>query len=125
MGTIAWNTSKMPSTQLSDNAMNVEEIRKYCLSLPGASESFPFGDDTMVFKVTGKIFALANLDGDPTVNLKCNPELAVELRETYSSVIPGYHMNKKHWNTILLDGSIPDVLIYNWISHSYNLVLKR
>lgn len=105
--------------------MNIEEVREYCISLPGSSESFPFGDDTMVFKVTGKIFTLANLDGEPTVNLKCDPELAAELRETYSSVIPGYHMNKKHWNTILLDGSIPDVLIYNWISHSYNLVLKR
>jgi predicted DNA-binding protein (MmcQ/YjbR family) len=72
-----------------------------------------------------KIFALANLDGDLTVNLKCDPSLALELRELYPSVIPGYHMNKKHWNTILLDGSIPDKEVFDWISHSYDLVRKK
>lgn len=75
--------------------MNIESLRDYCIAKPGATESFPFGDDTLVFKVRGKIFALANLDGDLTVNLKCDPDLAIGLRERYSSVIPGYHMNKK------------------------------
>ena len=75
-----------------------------------------------VFKVKGKIFALANLDGDLSVNLKCEPAYALELREKCSSVIPGYHMNKKHWNTVLLDGSVPDSEIFSWIDHSYSLV---
>ena len=105
--------------------MNIEALRNYCLSKKNATESFPFGDDTLVLKVDGKIFALANLDGDLTVNLKCNPSLAVELRERYPSVIPGYHMNKKHWNTILCDGSIPDKEIFSWIDHSYDLVKKK
>lgn len=102
--------------------MNIESLREYCLSRTNATESFPFGDDTLVFKINGKIFALANLDGDPTVNLKCDPSLALELRDRYASVSPGYHMNKKHWNTISLDGSIPDRLVMEWIDHSYNLV---
>jgi predicted DNA-binding protein (MmcQ/YjbR family) len=89
------------------------------------TESFPFGDDTLVFKVNGKIFALANLDGDLTVNLKCDPSLAIELRERYVSVIPGYHMNKRHWNTVILDGLIPDKEVLAWIDHSYNQVLKK
>jgi predicted DNA-binding protein (MmcQ/YjbR family) len=102
--------------------MNIEILREYCLSKKDTTESFPFGEDTLVFKVGGKIFALANLDGDPTINLKCDPSFALELREKYPSVIPGYHMNKKHWNTVLLDGSIPDKEIFSWIDHSYNLV---
>lgn len=102
--------------------MNVETLRNYCLSKKNAVESFPFGDDTLVFKINGKIFALANLDGDPTVNLKCDPALALELREEHPCVIPGYHMNKRHWNTIILDGSVPDSLIFGWIDHSYELV---
>lgn len=105
--------------------MNIELLREYCLKLKGATECLPFGDDTLVFKVNGKIFALANLDGEPTINLKCVPSLAIELRERYSSVIPGYHMNKKHWNTILLDGSIPDKEVYKWIEDSYQLVKKK
>jgi predicted DNA-binding protein (MmcQ/YjbR family) len=105
--------------------MNIESLRDYCLSRPGATESFPFGEDTLVFKVEGKIFALANLDGDLTINLKCNPSLALELRERYTSVIPGYHMNKKHWNTVLLDGSIPDKEVLFWIDHSYKLVAGK
>ena len=104
--------------------MDIESLRLYCISKRDATECLPFGDDTLVFKVGGKIFALANLDGDPTVNLKCDPALAIELRERYSSVIPGYHMNKKHWNTIMLDGSIPDKDIFAWIDHSYDLVKK-
>jgi predicted DNA-binding protein (MmcQ/YjbR family) len=105
--------------------MNIELLREYCLKLPGATECLPFGDDTLVFKVDGKIFALANLDGDPTINLKCDPLLALDLREHYNSVIPGYHMNKKLWNTVMLDGSIPDKEIFRWIDHSYSLVKKK
>jgi predicted DNA-binding protein (MmcQ/YjbR family) len=102
--------------------MNIEILHEYCSSKPDVTEGFPFGEDTLVFKVKGKIFALANLNGDLSVNLKCDPGFAVELRERYSSVTPGYHMNKKHWNTVLLDGSIPDQEISSWIDHSYNLV---
>jgi len=101
--------------------MDIVSLRDYCINKKGASESFPFGDDTLVFKVRGKIFALVNLDGDLSINLKCDPALAIELREHYSAVLPGYHMNKKHWNTIGLDGSIPDREIYSWIDHSYDL----
>jgi predicted DNA-binding protein (MmcQ/YjbR family) len=102
--------------------MNIEILREYCLIKNDVTESFPFGEDTLVFKVKGKIFALVNLDGDLSVNLKCDPAFALELREKYASVIPGYHMNKKHWNTILLDGSIPDAEIFSWIDHSYALI---
>jgi predicted DNA-binding protein (MmcQ/YjbR family) len=102
--------------------MNIEILREYCISKPDVSEGFPFGEDTLVFKVKGKIFALVNLAADLSVNLKCDPALAIELREKYSSVTPGYHMNKTHWNTIVLDGSIADKEIYYWIDHSYNLI---
>jgi predicted DNA-binding protein (MmcQ/YjbR family) len=105
--------------------MNIEILREYCISKEGSEETFPFGEDTLVFKKDGKIFALANLDGDPTVNLKCDPAYALELRERYPCVQPGYHMNKKHWNTILLDGSIPDKEVFSWIDHSYNLILVK
>jgi predicted DNA-binding protein (MmcQ/YjbR family) len=102
--------------------MNIEILREYCLSKKDVTESFPFGDDTLVFKRSGKIFLLSNLDGDPSVNIKCDPALAIELRERYSSVVPGYHMNKKHWNTVMLDGSIPDGEVFKWIDHSYDIV---
>ncbi len=102
--------------------MNIEIIREYCINKKDVTEGFPFGEDTLVFKVKGKIFALANLDSDLSINLKCDPEFAIDLREKYSSVTPGYHMNKKHWNTVLLDGSIPDAELFSWIDHSYNLV---
>lgn len=105
--------------------MNIEILREYCISKEGAEETFPFGDDTLVFKKDGKIFALANLDGEPTVNLKCDPALAVELREKFPCVIPGYHMNKKHWNTVILDGSVPDRKVFEWIDHSYRLVGRK
>ncbi len=105
--------------------MNIELLREYCLSKKDVTESFPFGDDTLVFKVNGKIFALVNLDGDLSINLKCDPILAIELRERYSSVTSGYHMNKKHWNTVLLDGSIPDKDVLIWIDHSYDLIIKK
>ncbi len=104
--------------------MNIEEIRLYCLSLKGSSESFPFGDSTLVFKVRNKIFALAGLERPFSINLKCDPHLAVELRERYPAVQPGYHMNKKHWNTVMLDESVSDNLIREWIRHSYNMVVK-
>jgi len=105
--------------------MNIEILREYCISKKNVTESFPFGDDTLVFKTEGRIFALVNLEGDLSINLKCDPALAIELRERYSSVIPGYHMNKKHWNTILLDGSISNKDVFAWIDHSYNLVRKN
>jgi predicted DNA-binding protein (MmcQ/YjbR family) len=102
--------------------MNIESLREYCISKESATESFPFDDETLVFKVSGKIFALTSLGGDLTLNLKCDPVLALELRERYQAVTPGYHMNKKHWNTIALDGTIPDKEILSWIDHSYDLV---
>lgn len=105
--------------------MNVETLREYCISKKNVTESFPFGDDTLVFKTGGRIFALVNLEGDLSINLKCNPALAIELRERYSSVIPGYHMNKKHWNTVYLDGSVPDKEVFSWVDHSYDLVLNK
>ena len=105
--------------------MDIESLREYCISKKNATESFPFGDDTLVFKRDGKIFALVNLDGDLSINLKCDPAFALELRERYSSVIPGYHMNKKHWNTVYLDGSVPDKEIFSWIDHSYERVTGK
>jgi len=105
--------------------MNIESLREYCISKKGATESFPFGEDTLVFKVTGKIFALVNLDGDLSINLKCDPTFAIELRERYSSVTSGYHMNKKHWNTIYLDGTVPDKEVFLWIDHSYDLIAGK
>jgi len=101
-------------------------FREYCLSKSGASESAPFGEDTIVFKVGSKIFALASLDDVPArVNLKCDPDLALELRDRYEQVRPGYHMNKKHWNTVEIEGGIPEVELYSMIDHSYELVVKR
>ena len=105
--------------------MDVEILREYCLAKKGATESFPFGEDTLVFKAKEKIFALVNLDGDLSINLKCDPGLAIELRERFSAVTPGYHMNKKHWNTIILDGTVPDKEVFSWIDHSYNLIIGK
>lgn len=106
--------------------MNIEAIRNYCLAKKGASESTPFGPDTLVFKVGGKIFLLLSLDEIPSrINLKCEPETALELREKFDAVLPGYHQNKKHWNTIVLDGSVSDKLIIEWIDDSYELVFKK
>jgi predicted DNA-binding protein (MmcQ/YjbR family) len=105
--------------------MDIVTLRDYCISKKEATESFPFGEDTLVFKVHGKIFALVNLDGDLSINLKCDPLFALELRERYSSVTPGYHMNKKHWNTVYIDGTIPDKEVCAWIDHSYDLILSR
>ena len=105
--------------------MDIVTLREYCLSKKRSTESFPFGEETLVFKADGKIFALVNLDGDLSINLKCEPSLAIELREKFSSVTPGYHMNKKHWNTVLLDGSVPDKEVFYWIDHSYNLIARK
>lgn len=104
--------------------MDLESYRQYCLSLPGVTEGFPFGDDTLVFKVGEKIFALADADLFASVNLKCDPELAIDLRERYAAVVPGYHMNKQHWNTVYIDGSIGPALLQEWTLHSYALVRK-
>jgi len=105
--------------------MDIESLRDYCIKKKRVTESFPFGDETLVFKAGEKIFALVNLEGDLSLNLKCDPAYALELRERYSSVTPGYHMNKKHWNTVMLDGTIPDKEIFSWIDHSYNLVAGK
>lgn len=105
--------------------MNIEEFREYCLSKPGVTEEFPFGETTLVFKVMAKIFTLTNLEGDWSLNLKCDPERAIELREKYPAILPGYHMNKVHWNTIMMDGSLSPDLILKMIDHSYNLIVDK
>ena len=103
--------------------MNIETLREYCLSKPGVEETLPFGPDTLVFKVKNKIFLLAGLDESPlSFNVKCDPAKAIELREEYPCVLPGYHMNKKHWNTVIVDGSVPSKIVKEWIDHSYSLV---
>ncbi len=106
--------------------MDIETIREYVLQKPSVTESFPFGEDTLVFKVKEKIFLLAALDALPLqFNLKCDPDKAIELREEYpENILPGYHMNKKHWNTIIVDGSIPKKLIQQMIDDSYKLAGK-
>src|SRR5205809_7322371 len=105
--------------------MNLEQFREYCLRKPGAAEGTPFGDNVLVFKVAGKMFALATLDEIPTtVNLKCDPDLALELRDRYEQVRPGYHMNKKHWNTVEINLGIPDNETRKMIDHSYDLVVQ-
>jgi predicted DNA-binding protein (MmcQ/YjbR family) len=106
--------------------MNVETIREYVLKKQNVTEGFPFGEDTLVFKVTNKIFLLVALDGSPLqFNVKCNPDKAIELREEYpETVLPGYHMNKKHWNTIIVNGQLPSKLILQMIDDSYVLVAK-
>jgi predicted DNA-binding protein (MmcQ/YjbR family) len=105
--------------------MNIENFCEYCMSKPAAGETTPFGPDNLVFKVEGKMFALAALDEvPPAVNLKCDPDLALELRDRYEQVRPGYHMNKKHWNTVVLDGVIPEREIRKMIDHSYDLVVE-
>ena len=105
--------------------MNAESFREYCMSKPAATEGTTFGPDNIVFKVAGKMFALLALDEvPPAVNLKCDPDLALELRDRYEQVQPGYHMNKKHWNTVVLDGVIPEKEIRKMIDDSYELVVQ-
>ena len=102
--------------------MRIEEFRRYCLAKKGISEDFPFDESTAVYKVGGKIFTLTDTNLK-RINVKCDPLKAVVLREKYNAVIPGYHMNKKHWNSLIMDGSLPDVLVYQWLDDSYKLVL--
>jgi predicted DNA-binding protein (MmcQ/YjbR family) len=105
--------------------MNLETFREYCLVKPGAEETTPFGDDTLVFKVASKMFALAGLDEVPArANLKCDPDRALELRDRYQEVQPGYHMSKKHWNTVEIEGGIPEVELRKMIDQSYELVVR-
>jgi predicted DNA-binding protein (MmcQ/YjbR family) len=104
--------------------MDLAEFREYCLKKPAVTESTPFGEDVLVFKVGAKIFALASLEEvPPTANLKCDPDWALELRDRYEDVQPGYHMNKKHWNTVNLGGEIPLRELRRMIDHSYELVV--
>jgi len=106
--------------------MNIESLREYCLSKPGSEESEPFGPDNLVYKISGKIFLIAGLENNPLqFNVKCDPDKAVELREEYSCVLPGYHMNKKHWNTVIVDGSVSSSKLKEWIDDSYHLVAKK
>ena len=106
--------------------MDLAKFREYCLSKPNATEGTPFGPDTLVFKVTGKIFAITSFDEVPArANLKCDPDLALELRDRYEQVRPGYHMNKKHWNTVEIEAGIPDAEIQKMIDHSSDLVVRQ
>ncbi|MEI2711062.1 MAG: MmcQ/YjbR family DNA-binding protein [Chitinophagaceae bacterium] len=104
--------------------MDIEQLRNYVIGKPNVEESFPFGDDTLVFKVNNKIFLLLGLDNQPLqFNVKCNPDKAIELREEFpDTVLPGYHMNKKHWNTIVVNGNLLNEQLKEMIDHSYNLV---
>lgn len=106
--------------------MNIEAFRTYCLSKKGVAEELPFGPDTLVFKVVNKVFALTGLDEVPLrVNLKCDPARAIELREEHpDTIFPGYHMNKKHWNTVVADGRLSKTLILDLVDHSYEMVVK-
>jgi predicted DNA-binding protein (MmcQ/YjbR family) len=105
--------------------MNVETLREYCLSKKAVTEDFPFGEDTLVFRVKNKILLLVSLSSNPLqFNAKCEPEKAIELREQYDAIQPGYHMNKKHWNTIVIDGSLSSALIKEMIDDSYNLIVQ-
>lgn len=105
--------------------MNIEELRDYCLRKESTTESFPFDETTLVFKVKNKMFALTDIKGQLFVNLKCDPEKAIHLRERYDAVLPGYHMNKKLWNTVIIDERIDDGLIKEWIDDSYRLVVEK
>jgi predicted DNA-binding protein (MmcQ/YjbR family) len=105
--------------------MDIETFREFCLSLPEVTEEFPFGPDTLVYKVNGKVFVLTNLELFTSFNVKCDPEEAIELRERYPAVRPGYHMNKKHWNTVDLDNTVSDKMLKEWIMNSYKLVYRK
>ena len=105
--------------------MDLTDFCTHCLALPGAEETTPFGPEVLVYKVAGKMFALAIPEEMPTrVNLKCDPERALELRDRYEDILPGYHMSKKHWNTLLLGGRLPTALVRELIQHSYDLVVS-
>ena len=104
--------------------MDILTFREYCLNKKGVTEGFPFGEGVLVFKVLGKMFALTDVDAFESANLKCDPERAISLREEYEGIIPGYHMSKKHWNTVMMDGGVSDKLILELIDHSYDLVVS-
>ena len=103
--------------------MNIEEFRDYCMTMKGVTEKFPFDESTLVFYIGGKMFCLTDVDTFDFINVKCDPEKAIELREQYPGVLPGYHMNKKHWNSLLMNGSLPANLVREWIKDSYELVV--
>jgi predicted DNA-binding protein (MmcQ/YjbR family) len=106
--------------------MNIESLREYCLSKPGVEETFPFGVNTLVYKVSDKIFLITGIDQEQlNFNVKCEPDKAIELREEFPCVQPGYHMNKKHWNTIVVDGSVSNKQLKEWIDWSYELVAGK
>ena len=106
--------------------MNVEELRLYALSLPDVTEGFPFGNDTIVFKTNNKIFLLLSLSSEQLqFNVKCDPDYAIQLREDYNCILPGYHMNKKHWNTIIVNGQLSKKQLQEFIRHSWALVAKK
>lgn len=104
--------------------MDLEAVRNHCMSLLGATEGFPFGSDTLVFKVGGKMFALTDADMFTYINIKVSPEVGIEMRERYPAVQPGYHMDKRHWVTVMMDGSLPPKLINDWITESHRLVMQ-
>ena len=104
--------------------MDAEKIREHCLKKQMTEECLPFGEDTLVFKVAGKMFLFLSLETSNSINIKVDPEKAIEMREKYEEVQPGYHMNKKHWNTVKLDGRLMDALILKWIDESYDLVVN-
>jgi predicted DNA-binding protein (MmcQ/YjbR family) len=110
---------------LAGSSPEAQRLRKRCLRLPGASEEFPFNDEVSVFKVGGRMFALCSLDAEPPLQLsvKCDPELAAQLRSAYPAITAGYHLNKRHWNTIILDGSLPDEMVTDLLGDSYDLVV--
>ncbi len=103
--------------------MNIEDYREFCLGLKGVTEDFPFDEQTLVFKVMGKMFSLADVDDFESINLKCDPDKALEMREQFPGVKPGYHVNKKHWNTVMVNAGIPDTLLKQWTRDSYDLVV--
>jgi len=105
--------------------MNIEELREYCIGKPFVEETFPFDETTLVFKVLGKAFLLTDIEEKPlSFNVKCDPEKAIALREQYNFVVPGFHMNKKHWNTVICESGVSKKLIKEWIDHSYEMVVK-
>lgn len=108
--------------------MHIEQFRNYCITKKGVTEHFPFDDNVLVFKVMNKMFALSGLDtweeNEPQINLKCNPDWALELRGEYESINPGYHMNKKHWNTVTINQDVSDTFAFELIDHSYDLIVK-
>jgi predicted DNA-binding protein (MmcQ/YjbR family) len=104
--------------------MDIEKLREYCLSKKFATEDFPFDESTLAFRIKGKMFCIVDADNPASINLKCDPERALELREEYGEIIPGFHMNKRHWNTVDINGTLKDSFIFELIDHSYDLVVR-